>query len=173
MIPRIVMAAAAVAMFALAAPPLLSVLGLVALAGLVTTSYAVRHPGTLAASGVLALAVLCWLVAVDDPGVVRAAAFGAAGFVVHSSAALAAGMTPRAPTERLALWAWAGRGGLAVVIGVGLVALSAAAGGQPNSALLVVLGLVAAALLMGLLLVPARWITAGRPGRPGGRSLGA
>lgn len=150
MIPRVVLAAAAATLLLLPWPTPVSFGGVLVVLGVVLTTQAVRSPGSAAVLGVLGVGVLGWLVSVDDPGVLRALCFGVAGYLVHTAAAMGAAVSTQAPASRAVLSDWAGRVGVAVLAGCGLVAATAVLGGQPNSSALVVLGLLAAAALLGM-----------------------
>lgn len=149
MIPRVLLAAAAVTFLLLPWPTPASFGGVLVVLGAFLTVHAVRSPGSAAVLGVLGVGVLGWLVGVEDPGLLRALCFGIAGYLVHTAAATGASVSTQAPFDRAVLSGWVGRVGFAVLAGCGLVAATAALDGQPNSPALVVVGLLAAAALLG------------------------
>jgi len=157
MIPRVVLAVAAAAFLLLPAPNPWSFAGLVALLGAVAGVQAVRAPGSGAPLLLLALGVLEWLAAVENPGWLHAVGFGLAGFLVHRAAALAAVVPAGGGVHGTVLRHWTGTSALAAAIGMGAVALTAPLDGQPNSTALVLGGLLVAGLLLGLPAVVRRW----------------
>ncbi len=157
MIPRVVLGSAAALLLVLPWPAPVSLAGLLTVAGAVLAVGAVRAPGSRAPLFLLVTAVLSWLSAVPEPGLVRTACFAASGYVVHSAAALAAAVPHGAPVVGGLLGRWAGRG-LVVLVGgwlsVGLTALPAAPGG---STALVVLGMLAAVTFVAVPAVVQRY----------------
>lgn len=150
MIARVVLAAAAAAFLLLPWPTPWSFPGLLAVLGGLAASQSLRDPGSAAPLAVLGLGTVEWLIVVDQPGLLRSAAFGLAGLVVHQTAALGAAAPGRSGIHGSVLRLWAGRGGFAWVAGTAAVAVTIPLAGQPNSAGLVVLGLLAAGLLLAL-----------------------
>lgn len=158
MIPRVVLGLSAAGFLLLPAATPWSFAGLVTLLGALAAVTAVRAPGSIAPLLLLALGVLAWLAAADDPGVLRALAFGLAGFAVHRAAALAAVLPSGGAVAGAVLRHWAASSALAAGVGLGAVALTAPLDGQPNSTALVLGGLVAAGLLLGLPALVRRWV---------------
>ncbi len=150
MIPRVVLAVSALAMVLLAWPRPISFAGLVGAGALVGTAWAVGRPGSVAPLAVIALAVLDWLISVPDPGLLRSAAFGVAGFLVHSAAALAHAGPPGFAVQPALLVRWFARAGALALLGVVVVAATGPLAGQRNSAALVLAGLLAATVLAAL-----------------------
>lgn len=157
MIPRLVLGLAAAAFLLLPTPTPWSFAGLVALVGVAVGVQAVRAPGSVAPLVLLALGVLEWLAAVEDPGGLRAVSFGLAGFLVHRAAALGAVVPAGGAVAGSVLLHWTGTSALAAVIGTGAVALTAPLEGQPNSTALVLGGLLGAGSLLSLPAVVRRW----------------
>jgi len=160
MIPRVVLAAAAVVLLLAPWPAPLSLAGAATLVGAAVAVWAVRAPGSLAPLVLLTTAVVSWLSAVPDPGLARIAAFAAAGYAVHSAAAISAAVPAGAPVGATLLWRWVGQTLAVLVIGWSLVAMTALVAGLPGSAGLVIVGMLAAVTFVAL---PAVVVRRGRP----------
>lgn len=157
MIPRIVLGVAAALMLLLPWPAPVSLPGLLTIAGALLAVWAVHAPGSPAPLLLIATAVVSWLSAVPDPGLVRIAIFAAAGYVVHSAAALSAAVPDGAPLVGSLLGWWAGRTLVVLVVGWSVVAVTALLTSQPGSAALVVVGMLAAVTLVALPAIVLRW----------------
>ncbi len=149
--------AAAVVVLLLPWPAPLSLPGLLTLGGVAAAVWAVRAPGSLAPLALLATGVVTWLAAVPDPGLLRILGFTGAAYVVHSAAALAAAVPVAAPVGAGVLRRWAVRTMLALGLGWGVLAMTAVLAGQPGSTPLVVVGMLAAVMLVALPAVVLRW----------------
>lgn len=156
MIPRVVLAAAAVVLLLAPWPAPLSLAGAATLVGAAVAVWAVRAPGSLAPLVLLATAAVSWLSAVPDPGLARIAAFAAAGYAVHSAAAISAAVPAGAPVGATLLWRWVGQTLAVLVIGWSLVAMTALVAGLPGSAGLVIVGMLAAVTFVALPAVVVR-----------------
>jgi len=157
MIPRVVLGVAAVLLLLLPWPAPVSFSGLVTLTGAVLAVWAVRAPGSPAPMFLLATAVMAWLSAVPDPGLVRIAGFAAAGYVVHSAAALAAAVPDGAPLVGSLVGRWVAGTVTVLLAGWGVIALTALLTSLPGSAALVVVGMLAALTLVAIPAVVLRW----------------
>lgn len=156
MMPRLILGLAGLAYLLLPVPTPVSFGGVLAIAGAAVGVSAIRRPGSVAPLGLLAVGALEWLVVVDEPGWLRAVGFGLTGFVVHRAAALASVVPAGGAVAGLVLWPWALGTAGAMLVGAALVAATAPLADQPNSTGLVVGGLLAAGLLLGLPAVVGR-----------------
>ncbi|MBA3524049.1 MAG: hypothetical protein H0T85_05770 [Geodermatophilaceae bacterium] len=155
--PRSVLAIACAVFVLLTWPDPVSVGGLVALGALAAAVWTVLSPGGLGPLVLVGLGVLVWLIAVPDPGVARAVAFGVAGYTVHAVAALAA-VIPAGVWLDAATWrAAAVRGAVAVGVSVLAVAIADRLAGAAASSLLIGAALVLAAAVVTLPRMVARW----------------
>jgi hypothetical protein len=91
--------------------------------GLLALGYSLLRPGSTGPAVLIAVAVLAWPDTSDGTGrTVRLAGLALALALVHSSAALAAVVPPRAPVPSRLLLRWAGWTAGATAIGGGAVA---------------------------------------------------
>jgi len=155
--PRVVLALAAVVLLLLPWPEPVSFAGFLTVGGVAAAVWTVRAPGSVAPLVLLAAAVGSWLSAVPEPSLLRVLAFGGAGYVVHSAAAMSAAVPAGAPVGSALLRHWAGTTVLTLGAGWTLVALTALLAGRSGSAALVVAGLLAAVTLVALPAVVLRW----------------
>lgn len=150
MIPRLVLGLAAAAVLALPWPAPLSLSGVLTVVGAAAAVWAVREPGSLAPLVLLGTAVVSWLSAVPEPGLVRTVCFAGAGYVVHTAVAMSAAVPVGAPVGAALLRRWAGTTATVLLSGWAVIALTALAAGQPGSTVLVVVGMIAATALVAL-----------------------
>jgi len=156
MIPRIVLGVAAAVLLVLPWPAPLSVVGVVTLSGAAAAVWTVRAPGSLGPLVLLATAVVVWLSAVPDPGLVRIVCFAGAGYVVHSAAALSAAVPAGAPVGSAVLRRWAATTVTVLLVGWLAIAMTALLARPPGSPALVIVGMLAAATLVALPAVVVR-----------------
>lgn len=158
MIPRIVLGVAATVLLLTPWPAPLSFAGFLTLVGAAVAVWTVGQPGSLAPLVLLAIAVLSWLIAVPDPHPARFITFAAAGYAVHSAAAMAAAVPSGTPVGAALLLTWGVRALVVLAMGWGAVALTALLAGRPGSTPLVIAGMLAAVTLAALPAVVLRGV---------------